>query len=136
MSSIRSQNSLSDSERLVYLQHALKGSSTNKVIEGFSRSGGNYSEAVECLQACFDRLRLTHQTHVRLIAEAPNLKDGAGKELRRLHDTTQQHLRTLKAMGYEPPGPFITFLLELKLDVNTMFEWQRNSQASTYVPKY
>ena len=45
----------------------------------------------------------------------------------------QQHLRALKAMGQEPSGSFITSMLELKLDTNTMFE---HSQASTDVPHY
>ena len=48
----------------------------------------------------------------------------------------QQHLRALKAMDYEPSGPFITSVLELKLDVNTVFEWQKHSQDSTDVPHY
>ena len=48
----------------------------------------------------------------------------------------QQHLRALKAMDYEPPGPFVTSILELKLDVNTMFEWQKYSQSSADVPHY
>ena len=47
-----------------------------------------------------------------------------------------QHLRALKAMGNEPSGAFITSTLELKLDTNTMFEWQRHSQSSTEVPHY
>ena len=55
--------------------------------------------------------------------EALPLKDGSGKELLRLHDVVQQHLRALKAMEYEPSGYFIMSVLELKLDVNTMFEW-------------
>ena len=134
--SVHDRSSLSDSEKLVYLQHSLKDGSAKNVIEGLSRSGDNYSEAVDCLQAHFDRPRLIHQTHVRMIAEALALKDGTGKELRCLHDTTQQHLRALKAMGYDPPGPFITSLLELKLDTNTMFEWQRHSQESTDVPHF
>ena len=134
--SVHDRSTLSDSERLVYLQHSLKDGSAKSVIEGLSRSGDNYSEAIECLQACFDRPRLIHQTHVRMISEAPALKDGTGKELRRLHDTAQQHLRALKAMGHEPPGPFITSLLELKLDTNTMFEWQRHSQESADVPHF
>ena len=91
---------------------------------------------MECLRARYDRPRLIHQTHVRSILEAPALKDGSGKELRRLHDVTQQHLRALKAMGHEPPGAFITSVLELKLDTNTMFEWQRHGQDSTDVPHY
>jgi len=40
----------------------------------------------------------------------------------------QQHIRALKAMGCEPSGPFLTSLLELKLDVDTSFEWQKYSQ--------
>ena len=68
-----------------------------------------------------------------MILEASALKDCSGKELRRLHDLVQQHLRALKAMEYEPSGPFITTVLKLKLDVNTMFEWQKHSQDATDV---
>ena len=41
-------------------------------------------------------------------------------------------------MDYEPSGPFITSIFELKLDPNTMFdhEWQKYSQSSTAVPHY
>ena len=35
-------------------------------------------------------------------------------------------------MGHESLGPFITSLLELKLDINTMLEWQRHSQKNGY----
>ena len=134
--SVHERPNISDPERLVYLQHAVKDGSAKHVIEGLSRSGEHYTEAVECLRLRYDRPRLIHQTHVRMIIEAPSLKDGSGKELRRLHDTILQHLRALKAMGHEPSGSFITSMLELKLDVNTMFEWQRHSQASTDVPHY
>ena len=64
------------------------------------------------------------------------MKTGIGKELRRLHDTVQQHLRALRAMEYEPSGPFITSMLELKLDPNTMFEWQKESQHLAEVPHF
>lgn len=88
------------------------------------------------LKAHYNRPQLIHQTHVRMILEATPLKDGTGRELRRLHDVVQQHLRALKAMEYEPSGPFITSVLEIKLDTNTMFEWQKHSQDSTSVPHY
>ena len=64
------------------------------------------------------------------------LKDGCGKELCCLYDMVQQHLHALKAMGYEPSGPFITLVLELKLDLNTMFERQHHSQDDSTVPLY
>ena len=119
--SVHNRTNLSDSEKLVYLQHALKGGSAKQVIEGLSHSGEYYAEAIESLQSRYNRPRLIHQTHVHMILEAPSLKEGSGKELRHLHDTVQQHLRALKAMDYEPSGPFITSVLELKLDVSTMF---------------
>ena len=134
--SVHDRSSLSNSEKLVYLQHALKDVSAKHVIEGLSRSGEHYTEAVKCLTSRYDRPRLIHQTHVKMILEAPSLKKGTGKELRRLHNTVQQHLCALKAMDYEPSGPFITSMLELKLDPNTMFEWQKHSQSSTAVPHY
>ena len=71
-----------------------------------------------------------------MILEATSLRDGTGKELRRLQDVIQQHLRALKAMEYEPSGSFITSVLELKLDTNTMFEWQKYSQDLIDVPHY
>ena len=101
-----------------------------------SGSGENYKEAIDCLKSRFNRPRLLHRAHVRKIVEAPLLKDGSGKELRRLHDTVQQHLRALKAMGSEPDESFITSVIELKLDVSTMFEWQRHSQDKAEVPSY
>ena len=94
--SIHDRSTLSDSEKLVYLQQSLKDGSANNVIEGLFRSGDNYLEAVECLQAHFDHPHLIHQTHVCMISEAPALKDGTGKELCHLHDTAQQHLRALR----------------------------------------
>ena len=106
------------------------------MIEGLSRSVEHYAEAVKCLTSRYDRPRLIHLAHVKMVLEAPPLKEGTGRELRRFHDTIQQHLRALKAMDYEPSAPFIISTLELKLDSNTMFEWQKHSQSSTGVPHY
>ena len=48
--SVHDRPSLSDSEKLVYLQQALKGGSAKGTI-GLSRSSDNYKEAIACLQA-------------------------------------------------------------------------------------
>ena len=64
------------------------------------------------------------------------MKKGNGKKLRKLHDTVQQYIRALKAMDCEPSGPFITSVVELKLDTMTMFKWQKHSQDATSVPHY
>ena len=134
--SVHSQTKLSNTEKLAYLKHAVKEGSARYVVEGLSGSGDHYSEAVECLRKRYDRPRLIHQAHVRAILEAPALKDGNGRELQRLHDSINQHLRALSAMGQEPSGSFVTSLVELKLDGTTMFEWQKHSEGSTQVPHY
>jgi hypothetical protein len=54
-------------------------------MEGLSHSG-EFVEAIKCLKIRYDRPCLIHQTHVRIIFEATELKDGTGRELRRLND--------------------------------------------------
>ena len=130
------KRNIPDSEKLVYLQSALKDGTAKGVIEGLTRSGEFYSEAIESLCTRYDWPRLIHQTHVKMIMDVPALKDGNGKEIHRLHDTVQQHLRALNALGNEPSGPLITSMLELKLDTNTAFEWHKYSQDSEEVPHY
>ena len=134
--SVHDRTNLSEFEKLVCLQQALKGGSAKRAIEGLSRSGEHYSEAIKCLKSHYDRPCLTHQAHVKMIVEAPSLKDGNGREIRHLHNTVQQHFRALKAMDYDPSGPFITSVFEFKLDANTMFEWQKHSHDMTQVPHY
>ena len=131
--SVHDRTNLSHAEKLVYLQQSLRDGTAKRSIEGLSRSGECYLEAIECLKSRYNRPRLIHQTHVRMILEAPPLKSGNGRELRRLHDTVQQHIRALKAMDCEPSGPSVT---ELKLDTTTMFKWQKHSKDTTNVPHY
>ncbi len=85
------------------------------------------------LKSRYDRPRLIQRTHVQL---TPSLKEGNGRELRKLHNAIQQHVRALGNLGCELPGKFITSMIELKLDVDTLFEWQKHSQAETSVPHY
>ena len=134
--SVHDRSSLSNAEKLVYLQQAIKDGPAKSSIGGLSRSGDHYNEAVECLRSRYDRPRLIHRTHVRMIIDSPPLKDGSGKELRRLHDTIKQHLRALESSEHDLPGTFITSIIELKLDTDTMFEWQKHTQTKTDVPPY
>ena len=89
------------------------------IIEGLTQMAKTYVEAIVCLQRQYNRPRLIHWAHVRTILDVAPLKNGHGKELRHLHDVVIQHLCALKAMGYAPSRPFITAMLELKLDQTT-----------------
>ena len=79
--SVHHRSSLSNAEKLVYLQQAIKDGSARSAIEGLSHSGDHYHEAIDCLKGRYNRPRLIHGAHVRMIVDAPPLKDGSGKEL-------------------------------------------------------
>ena len=106
---------LTKPQKRAYLRQALKHGSARNMIESLSRTGEQYDEAIECLENRY-KPRLIHQAHVKEIIEVPNLRDNSAKEIRWLHGVLQQHLRALKSMRKEPTSPFITSLIEMKLD--------------------
>ena len=110
--SVHIRSNLTDAEKLAYLRHALKNGSTKSVVEGLSRSG----ESLRWSHHLFENsIQLTSlDIPGSCPCDIPSYKDGSGKKLRRLHDTAQQHLRALKALGHDPSGLFITSLLEIK----------------------
>ena len=82
--SVHDHSDLSEAEKLVYMQQAIKDGSAKSVIEGLSYSGDQYQEAIECLKSRYNHPRVTHRARVRIVVDAPLLKDGSGKELGRL----------------------------------------------------
>ena len=74
------RNRLSNAEKLVYLQHAIKNGSAKAAFKGLSRSGDYYLEA-NCLKSCDDRPRLIHRSHVQKNMEASSLMDGNSMKL-------------------------------------------------------
>ena len=71
-----------------------------------------------------------------MILDTHQVCDGSGRELRRLHNVVQQHIRALKSMEQELSPSFITSIIKLKLDPTTMFKWQRHTQSQNEVPHY
>ena len=79
--SVHNHTTLPDSKKLVYLQQSLRDGPAKHSMEGLSQSGECYSEAIDGLKSRYDCSGLIYQTHVRMILEAPSLKNGDGKEL-------------------------------------------------------
>ena len=69
--SVHNRTSLSNAEKLVYLQQAIRNGSARTAIEGLSHSGGQYDEAVGCLKGRYNRPHLIHRAHVRIIMDTP-----------------------------------------------------------------
>lgn len=66
--SVDNQSTLSEAEKLAYLRSSLIDGSARHVIEGLSRTGECYKEAISFLKSRYDRPRLIHQTHVRALS--------------------------------------------------------------------
>ena len=99
---IHSRIGVDDAEKLTCLRQAIKNGPARHLIGGLAQTAKNYEETFKCLHERHDRPCLIHQTHVRAIIDAPSLKDGNGRELRRLNNTVNQHMRAIKAMDYSP----------------------------------
>ena len=80
---------------MAYLRDTLKGGPAERVIEGLAQTSDMYKEAKSYLQSRYNRPRLIHQAHVRAMLEATPLKNGSGKEICRVHDIANQHIRVL-----------------------------------------
>ena len=84
----------------------------------------------------FDRPQVIHRAHVRAILNIKPMKDGSSGELRKLHDTLQNHLGSLKVKQQLNFERFMTALGECKLDSLTIVEWQKSTQTEKDVPGY
>ena len=127
--SVHSQSSLSNAEKFVYLQNALKDSTAKSLVANLSPSGDQYSEAIKCLQDRYNRPRLVLQAHTTALIECPSLKEGSSRELRRIHDTWTSHTRALKVLGATLDHVYLTTLLQMKLDRSTTYEWEKHSKS-------
>lgn len=81
------------------MQYLLKSLTTKKAkdaVEGIDAVSEAYPEAAAALKNRFDRPKVIHHAHVRAILNTKPMKDGSSGELRKLHDTFQRHLRSLK----------------------------------------
>ena len=127
---------LGEIDKLTYLRDALKDGPARNVIQGLTQTAESYQEAVRCLKDRYDRPRLTHREHVRSIVQAPPMKADNGRELRRLYDLWNQHIRAIKAFDAYDLDTFLTAIMELKLGETTKLKWMEHSNDSTRTPPF
>ena len=63
---------LSNAEKLVCVQRAIKKGSARAAVEGLSRSGDHCVETIDCLKSRYDHPRFINHAHVWKIMEAPS----------------------------------------------------------------
>ena len=61
---IQDKPHLGDTDKLAYLQDALKGRPAMYVIQGLTQIAESYGEGIKCLKDRYDCPRVTHHEHV------------------------------------------------------------------------
>ena len=131
---IHSNDRLHDAQKFVYLREAVKDGSANQVIQGISHSAGSYNVAVDSLRKRYDRPRHIHKNHVQALVDTPNIRTGSGKELRQFHDVFSRHVRSLRMIKGDTFDTFVSAFAEMKLDQESKFAWQTQTQEKKDVP--
>ena len=113
---------------LTYLQSALKGGPAKNVIQRLTQMAESYEEASKCLKDHYDCRRVTRCEHVRSIVQAPPFKANNSRELLKLYNLCNHHIRTIKASDHYSIDTFLTIVMELKLDTKQKWvEFSNNS---------
>ncbi|GFW35260.1 integrase catalytic domain-containing protein [Trichonephila clavipes] len=97
VSLIHDNTCLSDSQKLYYLQSALKGHA--KQLQTVNDS---YSSLFEALEGRYENKRLIVNSHIAELLNPNKIKFESAFHLRSLIDSVQSHLRALKQLELEP----------------------------------
>ena len=116
------------------MHDALKDGPARNVIQGVTQTAESYQDTEGCLKGRYDRPRLIHREHVLSIVQAPLLKANNGKELQRLYDLWNQHIRAIKAFDAYDIDTFLTAIMEQKLGEATKLKWMEHSNESKTMP--
>ena len=130
---VHENKKLTCAEKWEYLHQALMGGPARDSLSGFSRSEGQYDDAVKWLMERYHQPREVIKQHTRAIMECQATKEGDPKELRRIYTVWSQHTRALEELGHKMDPAILTCLLELKLDKQTLAKWKWETRTHVAV---
>ena len=96
--SIDGNNQLSDSEKLNYLKVCLVGNAA-KLITSVTITDANYGIAMKLLHERYENKRCIVQAHLKAIWTQPPMRNESAVDLRKILETTNEHLRTFAELG-------------------------------------
>ena len=123
---VGSSSLLSVSERLNYPKACIKGDAA-KIFSSLRITDANYPNAWQLLKDRWDNTRSIVHAHLKAIWSQSSTKVKSGSGLRKLHETTNEHLRELEALG-QPVNQWsavLDFCIADKLDAESRKQSQR-----------
>lgn len=131
MSLIDSQADLSDTDKLHYLQSALKGEAANK-IRVFIMNDNNYAKAWDLLKRSYEVKRILISRHLFLLTHLPVQEKETANGLMKLADDAQQHILALNSLGVKVSSEMMVNILEGKLHKNTLEKWEETLERDRF----
>ena len=128
---VDSNTSLTDSEKLNYLKACVKGDAA-KLISTITITDANYKLASKLLRDRYDNKRCIVQAHLQAIWNQSTMKSESASNLRKLLETTNEHLRALKDLGQpvDQWDSLLVFWIGDKMDAESRRQWQLDNPGS------
>ncbi|GFW74109.1 DUF1758 domain-containing protein [Trichonephila clavipes] len=133
VSLIHDNTCLSDSQKLYYLQSALKGHA--KQLQTVNDS---YSSLFEALEGRYENKRLIVNSHIAELLNPNKIKFESAFHLRSLIDSIQSHLRALKQLELEPNTlceSMLIFVITQRLDDESRKQYEMELHSND-LPKW
>lgn len=117
--------SLTNVQRFLYLQSALKGEAAN-IISSHSATDDNYKIAWDLLNERYQNKKAITHFHVKSIFDLPSIPKESYSNIRKFLDSFQKHFRCLRNLGenVDKWHTILIYLLNVKLDSTTRKEWE------------
>ena len=134
---VSSSSLLSDSERLNYLKACINGDAA-KLFSSLRITDANYPIAWQLLKDRYDNTPSIVHAHLQAIWSQSSMKVESGSGLRKLHETTNEHLRALEALGQpvNQCSAVLVFCIADKLDAESRKQWQLKMQKRKNVLRW
>ena len=126
-STVGSREKLSDTTKLIYLRKAIKDPDTQTLLHSPKETPEFYQEVVKALHARFDRTKEIHRNLVQHLLQLTTVKH-TRLDLRRLVDTLNSTIASIKHTGYYVLESFLTSLVYLILPTRLQTLWEQHTK--------
>ena len=128
-SMIHSRKDLSNEDKFIYLQTALKGDALAK-ISSYDVSAENYDKAWNFLVKSYEIHKIIITRHLQCILNLPVVEKESHDTLIKLTDEAHQHVSALESLNVTIGSEMLAQILESKLPKSLTDEWDRLVPAS------
>ena len=132
---VASNETLSDVQRLHYLKSSVTGEAS-LVLRNIPVTNVNYRTAWSELQQRYENKRMIVSVILKNILDLSPMKSESAAELKRVFETVSDSINALKNLSRTVDDDFVTAIVERKLDVHTLQEWNFHLGGSVEPPAY